>query len=68
MDEAGFLHLKVRAIPDKGEANKAVIKLVASYLSIPKTSIEIIRGHTSSKKTLEISSMSQDELDKKLYH
>lgn len=67
VDEAGFLLLTVRAIPDKGAANASVVKLVAKHLSIPKSSIQIVRGHTASKKTLRIEGIDAEELSKKLY-
>ena len=36
-----------------GEANKALLELVAKYFHVPKTTIRIIRGDKSRQKTLE---------------
>lgn len=44
-----------RAKPHDGEANAALIELLAKHFQIPKTSIAIIRGATSRYKVIEIS-------------
>jgi len=44
----------VKALPEKGKANGAVIKAIAKYLKIPQNSIKILTGKTSSQKILEI--------------
>ncbi|MBE9568083.1 MAG: DUF167 domain-containing protein, partial [Proteobacteria bacterium] len=48
------LKVKVKAPPEKGKANKAVIKVLEKVLQLPKGSIEIRSGSTSTRKTLEI--------------
>jgi uncharacterized protein YggU (UPF0235/DUF167 family) len=45
----------VTAIPDKGEANKAVLEELSKQLKIPKSSICIISGHKARIKVLTIS-------------
>lgn len=45
----------VKALPEKGKANEAVIKAIAKYLKIPQDSIKILTGKTNSQKILEIS-------------
>ncbi len=40
--------------PVKGQANFAIIKLLAEYLRIPRLNIEIISGHTSKNKVFEV--------------
>ena len=37
-----------------GKANKAVVALLAEYYGVPKSRVEITRGHTSRRKTIEI--------------
>lgn len=51
-EENGELKVRVRAIREKGKANIAVIELLSEYFDIPKSSIEIISGHTSSHKKI----------------
>jgi uncharacterized protein YggU (UPF0235/DUF167 family) len=47
-----LLKAKVRAIPDKGKANAALIATVARWLRLPKTSISLAAGATARTKTL----------------
>ncbi|MBR3116049.1 DUF167 domain-containing protein [Candidatus Saccharibacteria bacterium] len=49
----GELIIYLRAKPHDGEANTALIKLLAKYFDIPKTSITITRGAKSRTKTIE---------------
>lgn len=53
-DAAGAPVLKVRvtAVPDRGKANKAVIKLLAAATGLPKSAISIIAGDKSRSKTV----------------
>lgn len=44
----------VHAPPQEGKANQAVIELLARHFSRPKSAIEIVRGHSSRKKLIEI--------------
>jgi len=53
LDE-GIYKVWVNAPPDKGKANKAVIKAMAGFLGISKTRLKIIRGHNSRDKVLEV--------------
>ena len=48
------LKVRVRAIPDKGKANKAVIKLLAKWLGLPKSSLELLSGSRSRQKCIKI--------------
>lgn len=44
----------VKAAPDKGKANKAVISLIAKEFKVKKSSVSIVSGETSRNKVLEI--------------
>lgn len=48
------LQLKVRAQPEKGKANTAVIALMAKALGLPKSRLEIVAGQADRRKTLLI--------------
>ena len=48
------LKVQVTEIPEKGKANKALIKLLSKEWKIAKSAITIIRGETSRTKILEI--------------
>ena len=49
----GELTVYLRAKPHDGEANTALIKLLAKHFSVPKTSITIIRGEHARTKIVE---------------
>lgn len=49
----GILRVRTTAVPDDGKANEAVIKLLAKYLSVPKSQIKIVRGETGHDKIIE---------------
>ena len=49
------MKVRVRAIAEGGEANAAVMRLLADHLKIPKTSIRVTAGATSRIKHIAIS-------------
>ncbi|MER0237384.1 DUF167 family protein [Fulvimarina sp. MAC8] len=55
-DGAGRLRLKakVRAVPEDGKANAALIQLVAKRFGVPKSAASVIAGATSRSKTVLI--------------
>jgi len=46
------LKIKLMAPPVEGAANKMCIKYLAKCLEVPKSSLEIISGHTSRTKKM----------------
>ncbi len=50
----GRLQAKVRANPQDGKANFAVLALVASALGVAPSKLELLRGATSREKLLRI--------------
>jgi len=46
--------VKVKEKPERGEANKAVIGLLSSFLKIPKGKIKIIKGFKQRNKILKV--------------
>lgn len=52
--EDGRLQIKVRAKPEDGKANAAVIALVARALDLAPTRIELLRGATGRDKLVRI--------------
>lgn len=53
--EGSALQARVRAAPSDGEANDALVRLVASWVDLPKSRISVIAGHKSRIKSVEIS-------------
>jgi len=44
----------IKSKPVKGQANKEIIKKIATYLKIPVSEIRIISGHKSRTKIIEV--------------
>lgn len=53
-DGRTVLKVRVRAIADGGEANRAVLVLLAKSLGIPKASVSLLSGATSRLKQVAI--------------
>ena len=49
----GHLTIYLRAKPHDGEANSALVNLLAKHFRVPKTSIKISRGSHSRTKLIE---------------
>jgi hypothetical protein len=60
------LKVKVKAPPEKGKANKAIIKLLEKSLDLAKGSIIITGGTTSSRKIIEINCSDENAIIEKL--
>ena len=54
VDENGEIKIKVRAVPENGKANDAIVELLHKTLKIPKKNVEIISGFTNSIKKIRI--------------
>ena len=50
--------VRVAAPPESGKANDAVVRLLAGALSLPERRVEIVAGHTSRNKVVEIDGLS----------
>ena len=48
------LKVRVKAKPIEGKANEEVVKLVAAHFKVAKSSVRIVSGATSKRKTVEI--------------
>jgi uncharacterized protein len=53
-DGRSVLKVRVRAIADGGEANRAVLGLLAKSLGVPKASVSLLSGATSRLKQVAI--------------
>jgi uncharacterized protein (TIGR00251 family) len=52
--EDGSYRVHIRAQPDKGKANDALIDFLAESLGVPKRCLRIVSGLTSRNKRIEI--------------
>ena len=53
-DGTVVLRIRVKAVPDKGKANAAVIGLLAKALGVPKTAMSVTSGETARLKTVAV--------------
>lgn len=55
-DDRGRMEVAVRvtAAPTDGQANKAVCKLIAASIGVSKTSVSIVAGASSRRKTVVV--------------
>ena len=58
----GRLKIAVTAAPVDGEANAAVIELLARRLGIARGDIEVIAGASSRRKTLRIANVTERQI------
>ncbi|EYD74562.1 hypothetical protein Rumeso_03858 [Rubellimicrobium mesophilum DSM 19309] len=59
-DGTAVLRLRVRAVPENGKANAAVIVLVAKALGLPKSAVALVAGDTARLKTLHLDGDPED--------
>ena len=50
----GIIKAYVKAAPDKGKANKALVELIAKTFKVKKSNVTIISGQTSKEKIVEV--------------
>jgi hypothetical protein len=60
--ERPVLRVRVSAAPDKGRANKAVVKLIGKWLGIPASSITLASGANARLKSLFLEGDTDDRL------
>ena len=53
------LKLRVRSPAEAGGANAAVIKLLSTLLDVPRGSLRIVSGASSSRKILEVDGLDE---------
>ncbi len=58
----GVLYAKVTAQPQKGQANRALVELMARTLKVPKSAINIVRGQSSRSKVIAIQGLTSEEV------
>ena len=62
----GRLKVAVTQAPEKGKANLALVKLLASSLGVRRSQIELVSGATSSKKTFLITGVEMQDLRRRI--
>lgn len=62
----GMLRVRVTAAPHKGQANRALLTLLAQILALSRNNLSLIRGNTSRHKVIAIQGLSPEELQQRL--
>lgn len=65
-DGRPVLRVRVRARPVEGEANAALLKLLARTLRVPKSAVSLDRGGQSRLKMVSVDGLSPEELRARL--
>jgi uncharacterized protein (TIGR00251 family) len=58
--------LRVAAAPENGKANAAVLRLLAEVLDVPERDVAIVSGHGSRDKTVVLTGIGDDEIERRL--
>lgn len=56
------LKVRVAAPPEGGRANTELIRLVANFLGVPRSSVTVARGGSSRRKLLDIEGLAVGDL------
>ncbi len=59
----GRLKVSVTSPPVDGEANAAVIALLAKTLGVPKSAVEVIAGTSSRRKTVRVTGVGRTVIE-----
>ena len=62
----GALRVRVTAAPTEGQANAAVIAILAKTLGVSKSRLEIIRGYSSRDKVVSVDTLNEQEVQRKI--
>ena len=63
-EHAGQIKIAVTVAPEKGKANKAVIKVLSKLLGVKTSGIEIVSGETSRDKKVFIRNISKENFNR----
>jgi len=62
----GALKVCVTQAPEKGKANKSISEVLAKWLGIRKSQIDLLAGETASQKKFLVRAIEQEELAKRI--
>lgn len=65
-DKDGFLEIQVKAVPERGEANRSCRRELARLLGVPPSQITLETGQTSTRKKFRVEGLGQREGEKAL--
>ncbi len=50
----GTVKIKLKAVPEDGKANAALIAFLAGHYDVPQSAVEILSGATSQRKLVRV--------------
>jgi hypothetical protein len=59
----GRLQVQVSAAPTKGQANEAVLRVLARGLGLPPSRLSLERGQTSRRKLIRVAGLTNEALE-----
>ncbi len=59
--DGGALKVAVTAPPEKGKANEAVLAVLAKFLAVPRSKLELLSGDASRNKRILVKGMSAED-------
>lgn len=62
----GALKIRLQAQPIEGKANDVLMKYLADTLNCPKSRVMITHGHTSRRKSVELTGLTPEEVQRLL--
>ena len=65
-EHAGSLKVAVTQAPEKGQANEAIIEVLADLLELKRNQLRLVSGATSSQKRFLVTGVSLDELQQRI--
>lgn len=64
--ENDVLRVRVTAPPADGRANAAVCRVVADAIGVPKSHVQVVRGHASKTKVVSIEGATEEQVGEAL--
>ena len=61
------IRVRVSAPPEKGKANKELIRFIAKRLGIPKTTVVLLSGKTSRRKRIQVNGIGKEQVMRTLH-
>ncbi len=58
--------VRVTAPPERGAANRAVVRLLADALSLPERSVAVVSGHGTRDKIVELRGIAPPDIEGRL--
>ncbi len=58
--------MRVAAAPERGQANEAVVRLLAETLGLPRADVTLVSGHGARDKVVELDGIAEAEIERRL--